>query len=82
MCDDADVVSEALLAVEDAFIIATGIRIGTETAIPPFSAEIIKKVVDDAVAEGCGDNLAGNRVMNNEGDATIRVIGATNNTVA
>ncbi len=80
--DAADVGGEALLAVESAFVFATGIGVGDKTAIPPIGADVEEEVMDDAVTKGGGDDFAGDGVVNDEGDAARRFIAATNNTVA
>lgn len=78
----ADVGGEALLAEEGAFADAAGVRINDEAAVPPISADIIEEMVDDAVAEGCGDDFADDWVADDEGDAAAGLIAALDDTVA
>lgn len=75
-------VCEALLAIECTFAFAARIGIGDETTVPPFSATIIKKMMNDAVAKGCGDDFANDGVMNDESDAATRFIKAAHNAIA
>ena len=79
---EAEVMSEALLAIEDAFADATRVRIGNEAAVPPTSVEIVEKMVNDAVAEGSGDNLARDGVVDDKSYATVGPIDAADDAVA
>lgn len=80
--DATDMAGETLLTVEDALFLATGVRIRAETLVPPFGANIIEEMMDDAVAERCGDNLAGDGVVYDESDAAARSIIAAQDAVA
>lgn len=80
--DLADVMGEALLAVECAFADATRIRIGAKAAVPPAGANIEEEMMNHAVAEGRSDNFTDDGVMDDKGDATAGFIVMTNEAVA
>lgn len=74
--------SEAFLAVEGAFALATRIRIGNEAAIPPIGATVIKKMMNDAIAKRCGDDFADDGIVDNKSDAAARFIETTDDAIA
>lgn len=78
----ADVGGEALLAEESTFADATRVRVDEEAAVPPVGANIVKKVMDDAVTKGSGDDFADDGIVNNEGDAATGFVAALNDAVA
>ncbi len=80
--DLTGVLSETLLPVEDAFTFTARIRIGAKTTIPPVSAKIIEKMMDNAVAEGCSDDFSSNWVVNNKGNAAAWLVTFADNAVA
>ena len=51
---------------ESAFEFATAVGIVDETAIPPPAAEIKKKMMYDAVDEGCGEDFAYHWLVDDE----------------
>ena len=62
-------------AEESAFAHPAAIGIVDEAAIPPGRLHTEEKVVDDAVDEGGGENLADFRVEDDEGDGSAGVVG-------
>lgn len=82
LASKANMTEEAMLTEEDAFVLAAGIRIDDKAAVPPISADIIEKMMDDAVAERCGDNLADDWVMDDESHTAARDVTTANNAVA
>ncbi len=78
----ANMKSEALLAIERAFALAARIGVGLEAAVPPLGADVVEEVVDDAIAEGRGDNLADDGVANDEGDPAAGFVVALDDAVA
>lgn len=80
--DLADVACETFLAVEGAFVFAAGIGIRNETTVPPIGTNIEKKMMDDTIAKGRGDDFADDRIFDDEGDATTGMIITTNETIA
>ena len=77
-----EVAGEALLAVEGAFALAAGVGIGDEAAVPPVGADVEEEMMDDAVAEGGGDDFAGDGVLDDEGDAAAGMIITAEDAVA
>lgn len=77
----ADMMGEALLTEEDAFAFAARIRILRKATIPPIGADIMEKMVDDAITKRCGDDFAGDWVVDDKGDTTAGLITAADNTV-
>lgn len=80
--DFGDVVGKALLAVEDTFFFATGVRIDAKTAIPPFGTHIKEEMMNDTVTKWGSDNLASNWVMDDKSNATVGLIATTKDAVA
>ena len=80
--DFGDVVGKALLAVEDTFFFATGVRIDAKTAVPPFGTHVKEKMMNNAVTKWGGDNLASNWVMDDKSNATVGLIATTKDAVA
>lgn len=78
----ANVGGEALLAEESAFADAAGIGIDDEAAIPPAGADVIEKVVNDAVAERGGDDFADDGITDDESDAAAGFVAALDDAVA
>ncbi len=78
----ANMVGEALLAEENAFAFATRIRIFRKAAVPPISADIIEKMMNDAITKWCGDDFAGDGVVDDKSDAAARLITTADDTVA
>ncbi len=79
--DLADVAGETFLTVEGAFILAARIRVGNETAVPPIGTNIEKKMMNDTVAKGRGDDFADDGIFDNESDTTAGMIMTTNETI-
>lgn len=65
---------ETLLSEEDTLILAARIGIYDETAVPPVGAEIVEEVMDNAIAEGCCDDLANDGIVDDEGNAATGAI--------
>lgn len=82
MSGAADVLLETLLAEEDAFVLATRIRIDDETAVPPVGAEIIEKMMDYAVAKRRSDDLANDRIVDDKSDTAAGLIMMMNHAFA
>jgi len=78
----ADVGGEALLAEESAFADTARIRVDEEAAIPPVGANVVEKVMDDAIAERGGDDFADDGVVDDEGDAATGLVAALDDAVA
>lgn len=78
----ADVSGEALLAEEGAFADAARIGVDNEAAVPPAGTNVIKEMVNDAIAEGGGDDFADDGVANDEGDTAAGFVAALDNTIA
>lgn len=77
----ANMVGEALLAEENAFAFATRIRIFRKAAVPPISANIIEKMMNDAITKRCGDDFAGDGIVDDKSDAAARLITTTDDAV-
>ncbi len=60
---------EAFLSKKRTFANATRVRIGDKMPIPPVGAKIIEEMMYDAISKWCGDDLAGDGIVDNEGDA-------------
>lgn len=71
-----DVVLEAFDAEEDAFIYATRVGVVNEVVVPPFVDGVEEEMVDDAVAEGGGENLADDWLVDDVGGATRGLVGS------
>lgn len=82
LCGLTNVASKAFLAVKCTFASATRVGVGNEAAIPPFSAAIIKKMMDDTVTERCSDDFADDGVVDDESDAAARFIKTAHDTIA
>lgn len=78
----ADVGGEALLAEESAFADTARIGVDEEAAVPPVGANVVEKVMDDAIAERGGDDFADDGIVDDEGDAATGFVAALNNAVA
>lgn len=78
----ADVSGETLLVEEGAFADTTGVRVDDEPAVPPIGADVIKEVMNDAVAEWGGNDFADDWIADDEGDATAGFITALDDAVA
>lgn len=78
----ADVGGEALLAEESTFADATRIGVDEKAAVPPVGTNIVKKVMDDAIAERGGDDFADDGVVDNESDAATGFVAALDDAVA
>ncbi len=78
----ANVLLEALLTKKYAFVLATGIRIDDEAAIPPVGAEIIEEMVNHAVAKWCSDDLTDDGIVDDESDAAAGLIMMMNHALA
>ena len=50
--------------------------------VPPVGADVEEEMMDDAVAEGGGDDFAGDGVLNDEGDAAAGMIITAEDAVA
>lgn len=81
-CGATDVGGEALLAEKGAFADTTGVGIDDEAAIPPVGANIIKEVMNDAVAERGGDDFADDGIVDDESDAAARFVATLDDAVA
>ena len=77
----ANMMSETFLSVERSFADTTRIRVGAKMSIPPISADIIEKMVDDAITERGGNDFSGDGVMDDEGDAATGFIIMTNEAI-
>lgn len=77
-----NVMGETLLTVKNAFFDTTRVGVWTEATVPPGGIEVIEEVVDDAITKGRGDNLAGDGIVDDEGDASARFVYTANNTIA
>lgn len=77
-----DVGGEALLAEEGAFTDAAGVGVDEKAAVPPVSADIIKKVMDDAVAERGGDDFADDGIVDDKSDAAAGFVAALDDAIA
>ena len=73
---------ETLLVEEGAFADTTGVRVDDEPAVPPIGADVIKEVMNDAVAEWGGNDFADDWIADDEGDATAGFITALDDAVA
>ncbi len=73
--------SEALLTIEGTFALAARVGVGDETSIPPIGANIIEKMMNDAVTKRCGDNFTDDGVVNDKSDAATGLIKMTQNTI-
>lgn len=80
--DFGNMMSEAFLPVEDALFLTARIGINAKTTIPPFSTDIIEKMVDNAITERGCDDFASDGVVHHEGNTTIRLVIATQNAIA
>lgn len=78
----ADVGGEALLAEESAFADTARIGVDEEAAVPPVGANVVEKVMDDAIAERGGDDFADDGVVDDKSDAATGFVAALDNTVA
>lgn len=78
----ADVSGEALLAEEGAFADTARIGVDNEAAVPPAGANVIKEMVNDAIAEGGGDDFADDGIANDEGDTAAGPVAALDNAIA
>ena len=78
----ADVSGEALLAEEGAFADAAGIGVDNEAAVPPAGTNVIKEMVNDAIAERGGDDFTDDRVADDEGNAATGFVTALDNAIA
>lgn len=81
-CNLTDVMSEAFLTKKYTFAFATRIRIFTKAAIPPVGADVVKKMVNDAITKWSGDDFTGNWFVDDESYTSAGLITATNNTVS
>ena len=73
---------EAFLAVERAFAFAAGVRVRDKTTVPPIGADIIEKMMHDAVAKGCGNDFANHWVAYDESHTAAGFVIAAHNAVA
>ena len=78
----ADMSGEALLAEEGAFADTTGIGVDNEAAVPPAGTNVIKEMMNDAIAEGGGDDFADDGIADDEGDTAAGLVTALDNTIA
>ena len=60
--------------IKGAFAYTAGIGAGDKTRFPPHDGVFIEEVVDHAVYERSGEDFAGNWVVDNESDATARLV--------
>ena len=72
--DFAHVMVKATDAKISTFIIAAAVRIVDKATVPPATDVIEDEVVDDAVTEGGGENLANNGLLGDKGDTAARMI--------
>ena len=80
--DLANVVKESFLAEEGAFADAAGIGVDNEAAVPPAGTNVIKEMVNDAIAERGGDDFTDDRVADDEGNAATGFVTALDNAIA
>ena len=73
---------ETVNAVPSALADATRVTVGNESPIPPFGDAVEKKVMDDAIAEGGGEDFPDDWFSGDKGDASRRNISAVNDTVS
>lgn len=82
LSDAANVLLETLLAEKYTLVLATGIRIDDEAAVPPVGAEIVEKMMDYTVAKRRSDDLTNDRIVDDESDAAAGLIMMMNHTLA
>ncbi len=73
---------EAFLTIECAFALTARVRIGDKTTVPPIGADIIEKMMHDAVAKGCGNDFANHWVAYDESHTAAGFVIAAHNAVA
>ena len=70
---------EAALSEEGTLRFAAGVGIIDEVSVPPISADIIDKMMDDAITERGGDDFADDGIADDEGDAAAGAISLPEN---
>ena len=72
---------EAFLTIEGTFVLAAGVRIRDEAAIPPTGARVEEEMVNDAIAKWGSDDFTNDRIGDDEGDTATRFVVATNEAI-
>ncbi len=72
--DLGDMTQNTLFGIQCAFTFATRIRVRNKTAVPPISANIVEKMMNDAIAKRCSDDFTNNWIAHDEGDAASGAI--------
>ncbi len=76
-----EVVLEAVEGEESTFAFAARVRIGDEVVVPPAVRFLVEVVMDDAVAEGGGEDFSNDGVFNDESGAAARRVVASEEVV-